>query len=63
MADGALIFRATTGRDAGRIVRVGVRQCPDPSVARAAIEQVFQEVEPNASVRWENGGGLHGQRR
>lgn len=54
MPDGALVYRASVGSEAGKIVRVGVRECPDPAVARLAIESAFADVNgDDAAVRWE----------
>lgn len=53
MADGAFVYRADTGRDKGKIVRVSVRDCPNPAAARKGLEDRFREFNPDAGVVWE----------
>lgn len=53
MSDGFLVYRGSQGRDAGRIVRVSVRACPDPAAAVAALQARFGAFDSAQTVTWE----------
>lgn len=55
MADGALVFKtdpAGPNRQA-RILKVPVRDCPDPATAVASLQEAFRAHNPAAAVVWE----------
>lgn len=53
MRDGFLLYRGSQGQDAGRIVRVAVRACPDPAAAVAALQVRFATFDSAQTVTWE----------
>lgn len=54
MPDGILLYRGDAGRDKGRIVRIPVRDCPDPRPVVEGLTEAFRVFNPDAAIVWEN---------